>query len=1593
LSARGQFATLLDTTSRFAGNSTGTGGYNQDAGVATATSLNVPSYIVFDSFGNLYISDTQNNCVRKVDTTGHVSTVAGLRVSGGPDTCNPASNPGPNPAEGLLAPTGLAVDSSNTLYIADSQHNCVRSLPSGVVDSFAANALTTVAGTCTIVTTNSDTPVPMGLAVDSSSNLYISIVGSGTGVAVNQVVRHLAGAPATTICSVAGQTSTYAAATQCAGVTGSLTLDRPAGLAFDKNGNLFIADSNNNCVREIAGMTTPQTVVGKCVNDLTGSSATALNNPYGLAFSTDASLYISESGTNQNNVVSFNSGTNTLSLIAGLSTGASGAYNVSQEGQAALLVPLNQPLGVTTDTGGSIYLADSQNNIVRRMGTNLAFPPTNVGSTSASQTIVFSINQTVTLTLSVGTDYNLVSATCSGSLTHSANPICQIVLTFSPSRPGYRYSALELKDSISDKLISIELQGLGLGPLSLLAPGVASTRASSLRTAIAVSTDSAGDAYVLERGNGSSTADVLFYPAAGGAAQVVVAQGAGMVSPTAMAVDGAGNIFIADSGVGGLGGGNIIRFGADGSVNTSYATGLPGVNAMAVDGFGDLFLAIGGSFHNVTEIYAGGQRRVVAGSGSVVDANNVAATTAVFYDPSGIALGPNGIAVADAGTHYVYLIDNSGIIHIVAGNGTTSTTSPGVATGTGLLTPDGLAIDAASDIYIADDTANIVYAVYSVISNGTNIYPVIGTGTPGYTGDNGPSTAATLNAPLAIALDGSSDLFVIDSANNALREVTYPRTSTITFGNVLIGTTSAPVLQYLANAGNVTLNWTSLPFTTTDTLHYNVSVGTTTCTATTVVGGVCDIGYTFTPTAAGPAPAGQSNLISNSYNSQQTVIFSTSGSGGYSTGPLPFTLLSETEVYGFSFAESFTFTGSFPASGTMVFYIGGQTLCTASITNASAGTITCNAPPSGLAVGSYTVSFTFTSTNSYYSSVTGTTTLNVTKAPLTVNVNSFTRPYGTPNPTFTGTITGAVNGDNFTIAFSTTATQFSPVGAYPITATLTPVGSANLNNYSVTYNFGTLTINPAGSGGSAGLVVTPANATRQYGAPNPPFNGTVTGAVNGDTFIATYSTTATQFSPVGTYPITATLTPVGSASFSNYSVTYNVGTLTITPSTTALVVTVNNATRPYGTANPTFTGSITGALNGDTFTITYSTTAIILSPVGAYPITATLSGPSAANYSNVTVNQGTLTITPLATPLVITVNNASRPYAAPNPTFTSAITGAAPGDTFTVTYATTATALSDVGSYPITATVTGAHLANYATVTVVPGTLAITPLATVTTVITSASPVSQGASVTFTATVTYGISASVTAATVNFYNGTTLLCAGTLNSSGVATCTTTTLPLGALTITATYQATLDFASSSGTVAQAVNSGSFTLSATPSNQFISGPGSTVYAVTVSSVQSFAGPVTLACSGLPADATCTFATPTVTLTATGDGATVTTTMTVTTTLADARLVLPVLPTPTGRTPNGLAPIAFAAVFPFGLGAFFGFSRRKRGRARAGRSPGFRLLLALCCTAAIVSLAGCACLSSINQVYTIPITATTTVSGVAAQSTSVSLTVAQE
>ena len=279
--AYSQALTPVQSGTRYAG--TITPGFNGDFGSATTVSLNTPSYIVFDSHGNQYISDTLNNCVRKIDTSGSMSTLVGLAVSGKGDTCNTSSNSTPTPSQGLYQPTGLAVDSSNNLYIADSSHNCVRMLANG---SNGVTVLTTVAGTCG--STSSTTPNPNGLVVDASNNLYISI--QDTAASTYQVLLQV---PKASPCVMAGTPSALVP-NVCSGITGSVVLNAPSGLAINGMGDLFIADTGNNCVRQIANLATYKTAVGQCSNDSSGNLATALNKPYGLTFSPTQSLLVTE---------------------------------------------------------------------------------------------------------------------------------------------------------------------------------------------------------------------------------------------------------------------------------------------------------------------------------------------------------------------------------------------------------------------------------------------------------------------------------------------------------------------------------------------------------------------------------------------------------------------------------------------------------------------------------------------------------------------------------------------------------------------------------------------------------------------------------------------------------------------------------------------------------------------------------------------------------------------------------------------------------------------------------------------------------------------------------------------------------------------------------------------------------------------------------------------------------------------------------------------------------------------------------------------------------------------------------------------------
>jgi hypothetical protein len=159
------------------------------------------------------------------------------------------------------------------------------------------------------------------------------------------------------------------------------------------------------------------------------------------------------------------------------------------------------------------------------------------------------------------------------------------------------------------------------------------------------------------------------------------------------------------------------------------------------------------------------------------------------------------------------------------------------------------------------------------------------------------------------------------------------------------------------------------------------------------------------------------------------------------------------------------------------------------------------------------------------------------------------------------------------------------------------------------------------------LVVTPLNAARFYGDPNPEFAGIVTGLAKDDTITVTYSSVATSTSAVGDYQIVATLNDPDHH-LANYVVTVNTGTLSIAPAPLSIVA--NDLTRGQNQPNPaTFTGTITGVKNGEAITASFDSAAVSGSAPGTYPIVSTLKAdPSTLKNYAVTVSDGTLTITP-----------------------------------------------------------------------------------------------------------------------------------------------------------------------------------------------------------------------------------------------------------------------------------------------------------------------------------------------------------------------------
>ncbi len=386
---------------------------------------------------------------------------------------------------------------------------------------------------------------------------------------------------------------------------------------------------------------------------------------------------------------------------------------------------------------------------------------------------------------------------------------------------------------------------------------------------------------------------------------------------------------------------------------------------------------------------------------------------------------------------------------------------------------------------------------------------------------------------------------------------------------------------------------------------------------------------------------------------------------------------------------------------------------------------------------------------------------------LTFTAESKSKTYGAANPALTYSVSGLLSGDTLgaaitgTPALSTSATAGTSSGTAPIS---TANGTLSLTDmgYGIALVSSTLTID------QAPLTITPVNTSKTYGAANPTFSAGYSGLVNGDLSTVVsgllMGTPATASSGVGTYAITGS-----GASAANYSISYLPGTLTINQA--PLTITANNNNKIYGSANPTFSASFGGLVNGDLSTVVsglaLGTTATASSGAGTYPITG--SGASAANYS-ISYSPGVLTIDRAL--LTITANDASRAFGAANPTFSALYGGLVNGDNSSVvsglSLATTADAASPVGNYSIIAA--GASAANYS-ISYVPGTLSVAN-AILTITADNFSRIYGSANPTFTA----GYAGFINGDTVSIVSGLQFNTSATINS-GIGTYSIT--PFGA----------------------------------------------------------------------------------------------------------------------------------------------------------------------------------------------------------------------
>jgi sugar lactone lactonase YvrE len=712
-------------------------------GFGRDATFNSPTGIAVDSSGNMFVADSGNNEIRKVTPAGLVTTIAGTGAQGAADGMASSAT--------FNFPTGIAVDNSGNLFVSDTFNHTIRKI--WYRSSFLPQNITFNQPVAQVVNTS------VALSATSSSGLSVTF-SSATP----------------TICSISGSSAVLNSVGTCTVV------------ASQVGDNTFVAAANISKSFIVIGTTRPSITFAQPLGLTAGTSANLIAS---------ASSGLSVNLTSLTPIVCSMNGNTVTALTAGTCT-----ITATQTGNSSY------PAATSVNRSFTVSLASQIITFNQPSYQIIGFTASLLATSSSNLSISYVSNSPTICTLSGSTVSVLATGTCSVTASQAGNgaysAASSVTQTFAVmsnqsitfSNPGPQIAGnVSTLTATSNSGLSVTFSSLTTGVCSVSGTAVTPLTAGTCTIVAA----QAGNSTYLAATNVTQSFSIAIGKvstfAGSGAPGLVNGTGisASFNGPTGIAIDSTGNFFIADNS------NNVIRkITQSGVVSTFAGNGtnynLNGTGSAArfaqpwgvsLDSGGNIYVA-DSSNSVIRKITPSAVVSTLAGSGSVAHGDG---TYPSLYIPTSVVVDNNGnVFVAGYGLNSILKVSINGNLTVFAGNGTAGSTNGSGATAR-FWNPLGLAIDSSNNLYVAD---NYNHLIRKITPAGV-VTTIAGNGTAGNLNGNG--TAASFNNPTGLAVDGTGNIYIADWGNNLIRKITPTGTVTTLAGNGTAGNSNGDLLS------------------------------------------------------------------------------------------------------------------------------------------------------------------------------------------------------------------------------------------------------------------------------------------------------------------------------------------------------------------------------------------------------------------------------------------------------------------------------------------------------------------------------------------------------------------------------------------------------------------------------------------------------------------------------------------------------------------------------------------------------------------------------------------------------------------------------